>query len=85
LVYWGDYRLSFFLGWTMPCAFATRKPQHARFLRPPRYRVPRHAGASATSRHCIAITKDNVFDLLMDAVRVCSLGQFTDALFEVWA
>ena len=25
----------------------------------------------------------NVFDVLMDAVRVCSLGQITDALFEV--
>ncbi|MXY41271.1 MAG: methylmalonyl-CoA mutase family protein [Rhodospirillaceae bacterium] len=26
---------------------------------------------------------DNVFDVLMDAVRVCSLGQITQALFEV--
>jgi len=26
---------------------------------------------------------ENVFDVLMDAVRVCSLGQITDALFEV--
>jgi methylmalonyl-CoA mutase len=25
----------------------------------------------------------NVFDVLMDAVRVCSLGQITNALFEV--
>jgi isobutyryl-CoA mutase len=25
----------------------------------------------------------NVFDVLMDAVRHCSLGQITDALFEV--
>ncbi len=29
------------------------------------------------------IANANVFDLLMDAVRVCSLGQITDALFEV--
>ena len=26
---------------------------------------------------------DNVFEVLMDAVRVCSLGQITQALFEV--
>ena len=26
---------------------------------------------------------DNVFAVLMDAVRVCSLGQITRALFEV--
>ncbi len=29
------------------------------------------------------IANDNVFDVLMDAVRVCSLGQITAALFEV--
>ncbi|WNJ98560.1 methylmalonyl-CoA mutase family protein [Thalassospiraceae bacterium LMO-JJ14] len=29
-----------------------------------------------------AINDDNVFAVLMDAVRVCSLGQITDALFE---
>ncbi len=29
------------------------------------------------------ITNQNVFDVLMDAVRVCSLGQITNALFEV--
>jgi isobutyryl-CoA mutase len=29
------------------------------------------------------IANGNVFDVLMDAVRVCSLGQITDALFEV--
>lgn len=27
--------------------------------------------------------KRNVFEVLMDAVRVCSLGQITNALFEV--
>ena len=26
---------------------------------------------------------DNGFEVLMDAVRVCSLGQITNALFEV--
>ncbi|TNF56684.1 MAG: methylmalonyl-CoA mutase, partial [Burkholderiales bacterium] len=29
------------------------------------------------------IDNTNVFDVLMDAVRVCSLGQITGALFEV--
>jgi len=29
------------------------------------------------------IANDNVFNVLMDAVRVCSLGQITHALFEV--
>ena len=30
-----------------------------------------------------ALAGDNIFAVLMDAVRVCSLGQITDALFEV--
>jgi methylmalonyl-CoA mutase len=30
-----------------------------------------------------ALGRDNVFAVLMDAVRSCSLGQITDALFEV--
>jgi methylmalonyl-CoA mutase len=29
------------------------------------------------------IDNGNVFEVLMDAVRCCSLGQITDALFEV--
>jgi methylmalonyl-CoA mutase len=29
------------------------------------------------------IDNDNVFAVLMDAVRVCSLGQITGALYEV--
>ncbi len=29
------------------------------------------------------IANTNVFEVLMDAVRVCSLGQITNALFEV--
>jgi len=29
------------------------------------------------------IDNQNVFNVLMDAVRVCSLGQITSALFEV--
>jgi methylmalonyl-CoA mutase len=30
-----------------------------------------------------AVSGDNIFAVLMDAVRCCSLGQITDALFEV--
>ena len=30
-----------------------------------------------------AMSGDNVFDVLMDAARVCSLGQVTEAFFEV--
>jgi len=33
-------------------------------------------------RHAV-IRNENVFEVLMDAVRVCSLGQITDTLFEV--
>ena len=29
------------------------------------------------------VRNENVFEVLMDAVRVCSLGQITHALFEV--
>jgi methylmalonyl-CoA mutase len=31
----------------------------------------------------VVIADGNVFEVLMDAVRVCSLGQITNALFEV--
>jgi methylmalonyl-CoA mutase len=30
-----------------------------------------------------ALSGENLFDVLMDAVRVCTLGEITDALFEV--
>ncbi|WP_055483722.1 fused isobutyryl-CoA mutase/GTPase IcmF [Sphaerimonospora mesophila] len=30
-----------------------------------------------------AMSQDNAFEVLMDAARVCSLGQITDALFEI--
>jgi methylmalonyl-CoA mutase len=45
-----------------------------------------HAGESAAMRERLraaVIGNENVFDVLMDAVRVCSLGQITDTLFEV--
>jgi methylmalonyl-CoA mutase len=41
------------------------------------------APAMLTRLRQTVIDNGNVFDVLMDAVRVCSLGQITNALFEV--
>ena len=46
----------------------------------------KHADASAAMLHRLqqaVMDNANVFEVLMDAVRVCSLGQITHALFEV--
>ena len=46
----------------------------------------RHAAASAAMAERLqqaVMANGNVFAVLMDAVRVCSLGQITSALFEV--
>jgi isobutyryl-CoA mutase len=46
----------------------------------------RHAGEAPALLQRLknaVIGSDNVFEVLMDAVRVCSLGQITEALFEV--
>ncbi|HTT13176.1 MAG TPA: fused isobutyryl-CoA mutase/GTPase IcmF [Burkholderiaceae bacterium] len=46
----------------------------------------RHADAAPAMLRRLqqaVIENDNVFEVLMDAVRVCSLGRITDALFEV--
>ena len=46
----------------------------------------RHANASPAMLLRLqqaVMSNDNVFEVLMDAVRVCSLGQITNALFEV--
>ncbi|MBT9491685.1 MAG: methylmalonyl-CoA mutase, partial [Paucibacter sp.] len=45
-----------------------------------------HAADSAAQLQRLqeaVIANKNVFEVLMDAVRVCSLGQITSALFEV--
>ncbi|MEP6825743.1 MAG: methylmalonyl-CoA mutase family protein, partial [Ramlibacter sp.] len=45
-----------------------------------------HAKESPAMLKCLqqaVIDNGNVFEVLMDAVRVCSLGQITGALFEV--
>ena len=46
----------------------------------------RHAAESPAALKRLqqaVIDNKNVFEVLMDAVRVCSLGQITNALFEV--
>ena len=46
----------------------------------------RHAGqrpAALDRLRRAALSGENLFDVLMDAVRVCTLGEITDALFEV--
>jgi methylmalonyl-CoA mutase len=46
----------------------------------------RHAGESPAMLERLrrtVIAGDNVFEALMDAVRVCSLGQISETLFEV--
>ena len=42
-----------------------------------------HSGPVLERLRQAVIDNDNVFEVLMDAVRVCSLGQITDAFFEV--
>ncbi|GGC08106.1 fused isobutyryl-CoA mutase/GTPase IcmF [Pseudoduganella buxea] len=42
-----------------------------------------HSPAALAALQQAAIDNENVFEKLMDAVRVCSLGQITTALFEV--
>ncbi|MDI1236043.1 MAG: methylmalonyl-CoA mutase family protein [Polaromonas sp.] len=46
-------------------------------------RHAREAPAMLKRLQQAVIANDNVFEVLMDAVRVCSLGQITHALFEV--
>jgi methylmalonyl-CoA mutase len=41
------------------------------------------AGPALARLKAAAVSGGNVFDVLMDAVRVCSLGQISDAFFEV--
>jgi methylmalonyl-CoA mutase len=51
-----------------------------------RFDEPRHPGVleSTPKRTApIALGGDNLFAVLMDAVRCCTLGEITQALFEV--
>ena len=46
-------------------------------------RNPDRAPAALARLNDAATSGGNVFDALMDAVRYCSLGQISDAFFEV--
>ena len=51
--------------------------------RPDLLAIARHAPGPALGPVQAVLDNANVFEVLMDAVRVCSLGQITNALFEV--
>ena len=52
----------------------------ARLPGPPRRRAPRRCSTGCATPRSAG---DNLFAVLMDAVRCCTLGEITDALFEV--
>jgi methylmalonyl-CoA mutase len=59
------------------------KRRQLRRLREFQERHASEAGPALERLKQAAMRNDNVFDALMSAVRCCSLGQITDALFEV--
>ena len=70
---------------TLELARATDEEKHDQ-LRRRRDFQHRHAAdrEPALNRlRCAALSGDNTFNVLMDAVRTCTLGEITDALFEV--
>jgi methylmalonyl-CoA mutase len=76
---------SFEVDRTLPLARSTEEEREECLRRLEAFHV-RHAGeapdALARLRHA-ALSGENTFAVLMDAVRVCSLGQITHALFDV--
>ena len=72
-------------GTSVPLARSTGEEKEGQIARLRAFQA-RHAGESPAmlDRLRQAVIRDeNVFEVLMDAVRCCSLGQITDALFEV--
>ena len=70
---------------TIPLARSTQEEKEGQIARLGAFQS-RHAGEAPAllDRLRQAVIRDeNVFEVLMDAVRCCSLGQITDALFEV--
>ena len=59
------------------------KQSQLRRLRDFHARNAAHAQSMLQRLQQAVIRNENVFEVLMDAVRVCSLGQITNALFEV--
>ena len=70
---------------TIPLARSTEEEKEGQIARLEAFQA-RHAGEAPAmlDRLRQAVIRDeNVFEVLVDAVRCCSLGQITDALFEV--
>ena len=70
---------------TIPLARSTEEEKEGQIARLEAFQA-RHAGEAPAMLERLrqAVIRDgNVFEVLMDAVRCCSLGQITDALFEV--
>jgi methylmalonyl-CoA mutase len=66
-------------------ARSTEEEKQSQLERLSRFHQQHHAQAPAMLERLrrTVINNGNVFEVLMDAVRVCSLGQITQALFEV--
>ena len=63
---------------------STEAEKQSQLTRSPTSTPPRGRGAAMLQRlQQAVIANGNVFEVLMQAVRVCSLGQITSALFEV--
>ena len=70
---------------TIPLARSTEEEKEGQIERLRAFQTRHeHAAPAMLDRLRQAVIRDeNVFEVLMDAVRCCSLGQITDALFEV--
>jgi methylmalonyl-CoA mutase len=69
----------------VPLARSTGEEKASQLARLARFQA-RHAETAPQALQALrqaVIANANVFEVLMDAVRVCSLGQITEALFEV--
>jgi isobutyryl-CoA mutase len=66
-------------------ARSTEEEKQSQLKRLAKFHAKHAAEAPAMAKRLqqAAIDNQNVFDVLMDAVRVCSLGQITSTLFEV--
>ncbi len=60
-----------------------KQSQLKRLARVPREEPGRESGRCSKRLQQAVIDNENVFEVLVEAVRVCSLGQITHALFEV--
>jgi methylmalonyl-CoA mutase len=70
---------------TLELARSTEEEKQSQLKRLQDFHARHHAEAAVQIKRLqkAVIDNTNVFEVLMDAVRVCSLGQITNALFEV--